>query len=650
GTSLTLEDGTGATVATGLAGPTNFDRVISNFTGAPGAYFLHVSGAVAATYSAVVTRNAAFDTEANNTFLTAQPIAGGQAALGAVATSASTASTVIPNANTNVEGDFSNGFPFHISAFSLPSMRYQQIYASSQFTGGGVIDQIRFRKDVSAGTNFSTSNIDVKINLSYSATSPTAPSNIFANNVGAGVVTVFDGLLSLSSTGTCTPNPFDIVIAVANSFNYDPTQGNLLVDVFMRNSPVTTFFDAVGNSPGVTSRIFSNNTVNDTSGSSFQSGLVTRFDFVTTGAAQEDWYTVNVTNAASALRLETATPADGPNQFVNTLNPRIALFDPTGVQVASGTPLADGRNEFVQYQPLATGAYRVRLSAEAGTSGEYFLTKNFKPAVTSLSVTSPVNENDVAALTGPFTDADPLDTHTVRIDWGAGEGTTTLTLAAGVTSFNSTHTYLDDNPTGTSSDNYPVSVTVTDSHGVSGSGSTSVTVNNVAPSHVVLNSGNINENGTFTLTGSFADPGIQDAHTVVITWGPGEGSSTLTLPAGVLNFTASHLYLDDNPTATDADTYPVSVTVADDDGGSGTGNTSVTVSNVAPSNVVLNSGSINENGTFTLNGSFTDPGTQDTHTVVITWGPGEGSTTLNLAAGVLSFSAAHQYLDDNPTG
>src|SRR5262249_39027952 len=34
GTNVVLEDASGATLATGVAGPTNFDRVISNFTAA----------------------------------------------------------------------------------------------------------------------------------------------------------------------------------------------------------------------------------------------------------------------------------------------------------------------------------------------------------------------------------------------------------------------------------------------------------------------------------------------------------------------------------------------------------------------------------------------------------------------------------------
>src|SRR5207245_949058 len=128
------------------------------------------------------------------------------------------------------------------------------------------------------------------------------------------------------------------------------------------------------------------------------------------------------------------------------------------------------------------------------------------------------------------------------------------------------------------------------------------------------------------------DPGTQDTHTVVIAWGPGEGSTTLNLAAGVLTFSASHQYLDDNPSGTASDVYAISVTVTDDDTGSGAAATSVTVNNVAPSVTSLTpASSINENDVHAAPPTFTDDGTQDTHTVVIGWGPGEGSTTLTDA-------------------
>src|SRR5207245_2936357 len=90
-------------------------------------------------------------------------------------------------------------------------------------------------------------------------------------------------------------------------------------------------------------------------------------------------------------------------------------------------------------------------------------------------------ENDTATVSGTINDPDAADTHTIVVTWGAGEGSSTLTLAAGVSSFTASHQYLDDNPSGTPSDDYPITVTVTDNHGASGNGATVVTVNNVAP-------------------------------------------------------------------------------------------------------------------------------------------------------------------------
>src|SRR5439155_1324786 len=143
----------------------------------------------------------------------------------------------------------------------------------------------------------------------------------------------------------------------------------------------------------------------------------------------------------------------------------------------------------------------------------------------------------------------------------------------------------------------------------------------------------------------FSDPGSLDSHTVVIDWGDGSTDTTLSLPAGVLTFSAGHQYLDNRPG--DAP-YAMSATVTDKDGGSGDGSTSVTVLNVAPDNVSLSASpaTISENPSRTPSGMFSDPGTQDSHAVLIDWGDGSTDSTLSLAAGTLTFSAGHQYLDN----
>src|SRR5205085_436656 len=120
-----------------------------------------------------------------------------------------------------------------------------------------------------------------------------------------------------------------------------------------------------------------------------------------------------------------------------------------------------------------------------------------------------------------------------------------------------------------------------------------------------------------------------------------------------------------------AATFNVRVKVTNAQGGSAISPaTTLTVNDTPVSGLrlTLQAASINENGvaslsgsftnpsavdanqSVTLSGSFADPGALDAHTVDIDWGDGSANTTVNLAAGVLSFSGvSHQYLD-NPAG
>jgi hypothetical protein len=78
----------------------------------------------------------------------------------------------------------------------------------------------------------------------------------------------------------------------------------------------------------------------------------------------------------------------------------------------------------------------------------------------------------------------------------------------------------------------------------------------------------------------------------------------------------------------------------------------ITETNTPPSNLVLNpsSTSMAEGSTLTLGGSFVDPDSGQTHSVAINWGDGSMPTTVNLSAGVLSFSGATHVYQDNPVG
>jgi uncharacterized delta-60 repeat protein len=96
-------------------------------------------------------------------------------------------------------------------------------------------------------------------------------------------------------------------------------------------------------------------------------------------------------------------------------------------------------------------------------------------------------------------------------------------------------------------------------------------------------------------------------------------------------------------------TYNITYTVTDNAGNVGTATDSIAVGNVAPSNLSLTPTppTINEDTSTSLAGSFTDPGSGDTHTVTINWGDGSTGTTLALGAGVLTFSGISHEYDNN---
>ncbi|HPM83234.1 MAG TPA: PKD domain-containing protein, partial [Candidatus Anammoximicrobium sp.] len=103
--------------------------------------------------------------------------------------------------------------------------------------------------------------------------------------------------------------------------------------------------------------------------------------------------------------------------------------------------------------------------------------RNAAPTVSDLALTSPIDEGDVATLSGTVTDPAPDDELTLEVNWG--EGLTQIiplddSLPPGVTynpatgAFTVQHTYLDDGPSpgnATASDLYAVTGRVVDDDG-----------------------------------------------------------------------------------------------------------------------------------------------------------------------------------------
>jgi subtilisin family serine protease len=354
-------------------------------------------------------------------------------------------------------------------------------------------------------------------------------------------------------------------------------------------------------------------------------------------ATDSDWYFIHVTNLTSRLRLETSTPGGGPNHFVNLLRPRIELYSPTQALVASGTTLADGRNQIIDYQPSVTGAYRIRVRGDGGTRGEYVLRKDVASGLnlTSLVATSPIDEGSTSAVTGAFTDLSPSASHRVVIDWGPGEGSTMLNLAAGVSTFQATHTYSDDTPAGTTFDEFPIAVVVTNlTSQAFAVGTTSVMVRNVSPMPLITSISDPRFEGTIIdVVGTAIDPaGPLDTYTC--SWRVFKDGSAAPFYFGGNSPTFSF------PADNDG-SYRVELAFADEDGGIAIVNQTFTVGNVPPGARGFN-GQAREDALLELTLSAADvPGDQAALRYRIVTPPEHG--TLSGAAPHLTYQPAADY-------
>jgi hypothetical protein len=267
---------------------------------------------------------------------------------------------------------------------------------------------------------------------------------------------------------------------------------------------------------------------------------------------------------------------------------------------------------------------------------------NLNPTLSNAAITD-VNENGVATLTANIADVGTQDSFALNVDWGDGSAASTFTYPAATTVITETHQYLDDNPSGTAVDSYTVSLTLTDDDTGSDTDSTTVTVTNQDPTLSNVAITDVNENGIATLTADIGDVGTQDSFALNVNWGDGSAVSTFAYPAATTAITETHQFLDD-------DTYTVSLTLTDDDTGSTTDSTTVTVTNQNPtlSNVAITD--VNEDGVAILTGNIADVGTQDSFTLNVNWGDGSAASTFAYPAATTAITETHRFLDDNPSG
>ena len=352
-------------------------------------------------------------------------------------------------------------------------------------------------------------------------------------------------------------------------------------------------------------------------------------------------------NGAANLSGNITDPNAG-DQFTLTVNWGDGS-PPQFFNYAAGTTAFNEAHQYRDDNPTGTPAdnYAISLTLsdgrESDTDSATVTVNNAAPVLSNVAaVPTTINVGGITNLSGTVSDAGTLDTHQIVISWGDGSPNTTLNIAAGVTVFNASHQY---NTSGA----FNIGVTATDDDTGSANGGASITVNPSPQQPPVLSnvavSSPVSENGTATLTGNISDPNAGDTFALTVNWGDGSPLQFFNYPAGTTSFSQTHQYRDDNPTGTPADNYTIGLLLNDNAGGSDTDSTIVTVNNAAPvlSNILASPTTIIIGGTTDLSGNISDVGTLDTQAITINWGDGTPNTTLNLAAGVTVFNAAHQY-------
>jgi uncharacterized repeat protein (TIGR01451 family) len=477
-------------------------------------------------------------------------------------------------------------------------------------------------------------------------TQGTATPSQGTTNAAGGNFTWSVGTLAKGASATLTVN-YTVAASVApGSYTNSATASSTTTS----NSPTASDTDTVTTSANLTITKSDDATTSAT-------------DTVTAGDGKTYIYTIMVSNSG---------PSDARNVSVSDVWP--ALFTQGLVSPSQGSAPASGGNFTWSAGTIAasqsatlTAVYTVAATVPAGVVTNSATvtsdTSNTNSAhnsasdsttVVALTVTVPMNasikENDTVLLNATVSDPENSARHVV-VNWADGSPNTSITLPAGTTALKVAHKYLDDGPKG--SPTFVYGVFVTASSTTSAATTTvpwAVTVSNVAPKVSKIGNVTTDEGTTISRAVSFTDPGTLDHWTYSVNWG--DGNVTPSTAALSKNFVISHTYADNG-------VYNASVTVNDDDTGSGSSPFKVTVNNVDPALDPLSDLVVGTGVSFGVTATFSDPGfdnpalpSTESFTATIDWGDSSPIATPAVSAtsggpGVLttgSFNGTHSYL------
>ena len=269
-------------------------------------------------------------------------LAGVLALVGSGAISGLAQAVISPGSAVGAPSNAANFFPFSASSIAgVPSMRYQQVYAAGDFasTGGPItIRQLAFRLSGQGGNSFNTTLPDIQIDLSTTRKAPDGLSATFSDNTGSdNTVVISRGPLAFSSAGSDLGGyyAFDILIPLTQPFTYDPSKGNLLLDVRSFAPVYSSLLDAQSSIGDSVSRVYAPS-VAAVSGTADSLGLATQFSSVILRALSGTARLEGSANPAQPVVLR-LTNLDRP-----TAPPIVATQILTPILNAAGKPTSQG--------------------------------------------------------------------------------------------------------------------------------------------------------------------------------------------------------------------------------------------------------------------------------------------------------------------
>jgi hypothetical protein len=306
----------------------------------------------------------------------------------------------------------------------------------------------------------------------------------------------------------------------------------------------------------------------------------------------------------------------------------------------------------------------------AGSAGNYWVsiavtnvhgdfgTAGFSVNITNVPhVVEPVQSQNVlkgqatSIALGSFTDSNPGDgPWTVDVNWGDGSADSKFTWTSVGSLGSVSHTYGTVNPAFPlgPDGSYPVTVTVTNSHGNAGIGHFQAIITNIPhlTEPVAPQDGLLGKSASYNL-GSFTDTGVGDGPwKVVVNWGDGSATSTFTKSTtGALGLLA-HVFTAPQGGVSTPTIFSVTVRVTNQHGDTGVGSFFVNLTNVPHVSAPATTQSALKGQATTLwLGSFTDSDPTDgPWKVVVNWGDGSPTSTFTKSTTGSLGTLAHTYL------